>query len=258
MIEFRKTVKQSEVDSTYLNFTDDRGQTFGRWLLGGHKTKLAIVDGRGRVTFAQRHHDNQIWGAIKDWFYDNKVRARAVVLAKYDKSETIEGCPVVHLEVQQSAVDVPGELPPEEEVPELALQECASEIPLSLERQLEDFLAANLGLIEPGLKLYVDEDGQQGKQYPTDVGTIDLLCCRPSGDLLVIELKRGRSSDQAVGQISRYIGWVKAQLAADRSVFGLILVHERDDSLKYAVMANDKLTLRYFKLRLELVSEDEL
>src|SRR4030042_4345015 len=119
MIEFRKTVNESEVASTYLNFTDDKGQTFGRWLPGGHKTKLAIVDGRGRVTFAQRHHDNQIWGAIKDWFYDNKVRSRAVVLVKYDKSETKEGCPVVHLEVQQSAVDVPGELPPEEEVPEL-------------------------------------------------------------------------------------------------------------------------------------------
>jgi hypothetical protein len=266
MIEFRKIVNESEVASTYLNFTDHRGQTFGRWLPGGHKTKLAIVDGRGRVTFAQRHHDNQIWGAIKDWFYGNNVQARTVVLVRYDKSETKEGCPVVHLEVQQSAVAVGGQLPSEEngselaleEVRELALDECASEIPLSLERQLEDFLAANLGLIEPGLKLYVDEDGQQGKQYPTDVGIMDLLCRRPNGDLLVIELKRARSSDQAVGQISRYIGWVKAHLAGERSVFGLILVHERDDSLKYAVMANDKLTLRYFKLRLELVSEDEL
>lgn len=188
------------------------------------------------------------------------------MLVKYDKSETIEGCPVVHLEAQQSAVAVGEELSPEEKVRELALEEVrelalgeyASEIPLSLERQLEDFLAANLGLIEPGLKLYVDEDGQQGKQYPTDVGIMDLLCRRPNGDLLVIELKRARSSDQAVGQISRYIGWVKAHLAGEASVFGLVLVHERDDSLKYAVLANDKLALRYFKLKLELVSEQEL
>jgi RecB family endonuclease NucS len=129
---------------------------------------------------------------------------------------------------------------------------------LRLERQLEDFLAANPTLLEPGLRLYRDEIGRLGQQYPTDVGVIDLLCVRPSGQLLVVELKRSRASDTVVGQISRYIGWIKKNLADNGDVAGLILSHERDEALKYAVYANPNLSLRYFRLKLELVDEDAL
>src|SRR5207249_4551886 len=99
----------------------------------------------------------------------------------------------------------------------------APELPLSLERQLEDFLASDLTLLEKGLRLYRDEDGREGRQYPTDVGVIDLLCVRDNGDILIIELKRGRSSDTVVGQVSRYMGWVARHLADGKPVKGLIL-----------------------------------
>ena len=44
-----------------------------------------------------------------------------------------------------------------------------------------------------------------GQQYNTGlVGTIDLLCeDEESGDLVVIELKRGRPSDEVAGQLAR-------------------------------------------------------
>ncbi len=61
-----------------------------------------------------------------------------------------------------------------------------------------------------------------------------------------------------VGQVSRYIGWVKKHLAGGAQVSGLILCHERDDGLKYAVFAHPNLGLKYFKIRLELVAEEEL
>jgi hypothetical protein len=254
MIEFRRVVSESEVRSTYLNLTDEQGRTWGAHF-PEHRKRLAIIDGEGRVTFAGKHHTNQIWGAIRNWFDDNSVRPGTVVVVRHDAGETREGCPVVYLIPEGSTAAVQAALG-EAVRPEAA--EVDSEIPLSLERQLEDFLARNLNLVEEGLRLYVDEDGREGRQYPTDVGTIDLLCERPTGDFLVIELKRGKGSDVVVGQTSRYMGWVRQHIAGGRPVFGLVLAHDRDELLKYAILANDKLMLRYFKLRLELVSEEEL
>ncbi len=84
------------------------------------------------------------------------------------------------------------------------------------------------------------------------------MCQRPTGEFVVVELKRSRVSDVVVGQISRYIGWVKKHLAADTPVSGLILSHEQDEDLKYSVLGHSGLTLKYFKIHLELVPEEEL
>jgi len=120
------------------------------------------------------------------------------------------------------------------------------------------FLAANLSLIEPGLAIFEDETGDAGRQYPTDIGVIDLLCKRANGELLVIELKKSRVSDVVVGQISRYLGWVKMHIANGKNVTGLILSHEADERLEYAVSSHPALSLRYFKLKLILVNKDEV
>jgi hypothetical protein len=69
-------------------------------------------------------------------------------------------------------------------------------------------------------------------------------------------LKAANRSDAVVGQISRYVGWVKEHLAGDAPVKGLILVPSSDPLLKYAVTGNPDLELRYFRLRLEILSED--
>ena len=100
-------------------------------------------------------------------------------------------------------------------------------ITASLESMLEDFIANNLTALEPGLQLFKDEDGIPGRQCLPEVGPIDLLCVDSNNNLVVIELKRGRESDKVVGQISRYIGWVKGKLAKhSRDVRGIIVVHE--------------------------------
>ncbi|MCI0407986.1 MAG: endonuclease NucS [Acidobacteria bacterium] len=252
MIEFQRTVTQSEVRSTYLNLTDDYGRRFGR-NFPEHRTKLVVIDGAGRQSRAQKHGDNQLWGAVKNWFNDNRIAPGTRVRVRFDPNERREGLQVVHLMPETGPV--PHAVPTPEAEP---IREPTSEIPLGLEKQLEDFLASNLPLIEPGLALCRDDEGREGKQYPTDVGLIDLLCRRPNGDLLVVELKRSKSSDVAVGQISRYIGWVKRHVATDEAVSGLILTHDRDESLEYAVLAHPNLALRYFRLRLELVSEEQL
>ncbi|MFZ0640173.1 MAG: endonuclease NucS domain-containing protein [Candidatus Acidiferrales bacterium] len=254
MVEFERTVGQGEANSWYLNLSDDQGTKYGSEFTLPHCTKVKIQDRRGRLTNAQIHHKNQLWGTLKDWFHDNNISAGTRVLVRFDSEEKYEGLPVIHLEGLTDRGTTPIDSVDRADIDIV----CASEIPIELERQLEEFLAKNPELVEPGLTLYRDEGGNVGKQYPTDVGVIDLLCRRRNGQLLVIELKRSRISDVVVGQISRYIGWVKKNISRDAEVRGLILCHDRDDALKYAVYANPILEIKYFRVRLELIAEEQL
>jgi len=78
-----------------------------------------------------------------------------------------------------------------------------------------------------------------GQQYVTPIGRIDILAKDKKGkEWLVIELKKGKNSDQVVGQILRYITWVKENEASDGElVKGIIITREHDEKLKYAVRA---------------------
>jgi RecB family endonuclease NucS len=67
--------------------------------------------------------------------------------------------------------------------------------------------------------------------------SIDFLAVdRDSGDLVVIELKRGQTSDATVGQVLRYRNWVQEHLAeGNQHVRGIIVAAEIDDALRYAI-----------------------
>jgi len=97
------------------------------------------------------------------------------------------------------------------------------------ERHIEDFLETNLHLLEPNLTLVVD-----GRQYVTDVGRIDLLARDASERYVVIELKRDRVPDKTIGQILRYMGWIKQNLTAGEKVRGIIVGQHLSDKLIYA------------------------
>ncbi len=134
------------------------------------------------------------------------------------------------------------------------------EVEFGLEKYLEDFLVTNwenCGLY-PEWELYEDDDEVVGRQYVTgEVGTIDLLARRREGeertDWLVIELKRGRSGDAAVGQVMRYIGWVRRNLVeGDEDVRGLIITQEADISLRYAVSELPHVDLKTYSVRFTL------
>ncbi|MDK4711589.1 endonuclease NucS domain-containing protein [Rhizobium sp. CNPSo 4039] len=113
----------------------------------------------------------------------------------------------------------------------------------SLEYQLRDFLAANLGSIDFGgkkLRLYVDPTGRDGIEYPSAVGPIDILAVDEHGAFFIFELKRAQSADRALGQIARYMGWVKQTIGHDNDVSGIIISKSVSRNLKYArtVMPN--------------------
>ena len=86
-------------------------------------------------------------------------------------------------------------------------------------------------------QLYEEDGDLAGCEYSCGIGCIDLLAKRRSDSgWLVIELKRAQTSDVTVGQILRYMGWVRERMASDdEKVEGLIIAHEFDKKLLYAL-----------------------
>jgi hypothetical protein len=112
------------------------------------------------------------------------------------------------------------------------------EMEFALEKYLEDFIVENWEKIDFGekLEIFEDDDGNKGKQYVAgDAGYIDILAKDKKNNLVVIELKKGQKSDAVVGQVLRYMGWVRTNLAKGADVRGLIVVRDRDPRLEYAV-----------------------
>lgn len=120
----------------------------------------------------------------------------------------------------------------------------------ALEKHLEDFLVANWENTELGRshRIYEEEGARVGQQFPTATGPIDILAVSNDGsELLVVELKRGRASDSVVGQIQRYMGYVKSVLAGPgQRVRGVIIALEDDPKVRYALtVAPDIQFFRY-------------
>jgi hypothetical protein len=116
----------------------------------------------------------------------------------------------------------------------------------ALESHLEEFIDSNWDRINFGERLsrYRTEE-QSGRQFPAGTWSIDFLCRgETSRDFVIVELKRGKSSDATIGQVLRYIGWVKENLAGpDDDVRAIIIAHDVDDALRYATkqLANVRL-----------------
>jgi hypothetical protein len=110
------------------------------------------------------------------------------------------------------------------------------------EKNLEDFVVQRLNEIEAGLSLWK-------RQHSTPAGRIDLLCRDARGNYVVIELKKTKGTDQVVGQILRYMGWVRMTYPESK-VRGVIIVAKKDDALEYAVKATPNIQVKEFKLSL--------
>jgi len=105
-----------------------------------------------------------------------------------------------------------------------------------MEKQLEDFIIENWANTQFGseLDLIYEEGNLKSQQYRTDIGPIDILAIeRKTKKHVVIELKKNQTSDDTVGQILRYMGWVKEKLN-DPEVRGIIVAGKYDEKLDYA------------------------
>lgn len=141
-----------------------------------------------------------------------------------------------------------GEVADEESTTPEQLVEDAIDTSLSLEADLEEALAANLEQLEKGLQLYHDQSSF-GRQFDAKAaGRIDLLAVDSQQNIVVVELKAGDADRQVCGQIQAYMGWVKANLAGDRTVRGIIVAHEFTERAKLAATVVPGLTLKKYRV----------
>lgn len=122
---------------------------------------------------------------------------------------------------------------------------------LALEKYLEDLLVDGWDSLPWAASLQY-----LGRQIPCDdLGFIDILVQdRTTNDFVVIELKRDQSDDEVVGQLSRYMGWIKEHRADPTGVGvrGVIVVHEITPRLRAAVMPLPMVDLFTYELAVSL------
>jgi endonuclease len=70
-----------------------------------------------------------------------------------------------------------------------------------VEAHLQELLATNCEAIAPGLRLV-------RREYPTDIGPVDLLCRDADGNAVAIEIKR-RGEIDGVEQLTRYLSFLE-------------------------------------------------
>ena len=123
-----------------------------------------------------------------------------------------------------------------------SIEEAATdrESVFALEKHLHEFLVDNWSVTELSNEWnLLEEDGDiiGSHYYAEEVGEIDLVAKHNREDKwLVIELKRNQTSDSTVGQILRYMSWIRKNLAAKGAkVEGLIIAHQIDRKLQYAL-----------------------
>ncbi|MEQ1758342.1 MAG: endonuclease NucS domain-containing protein [Vicinamibacterales bacterium] len=120
------------------------------------------------------------------------------------------------------------------------------------ESDLRDFLAKNLYLVEPGLRLY-QEEGITGLEFPAGGRFIDILALDAANRYVVIELKVSKGYDRVVGQLLRYMAWVEENHAdPGQAVRGVIIAREISRDLVLACSRVEGVELYEYELSVEL------
>ena len=171
-------------------------------------------------------------------------------------NETHDEVRIVSPEVANDAdaVSVLGE--PSDEEPPLDAEE---QLEFALESHLRDFIARNLETLpiaSKRLKLFADQSKRNGIEYPTEVGPIDILANDQHGNFVVFELKLSRGPDRAMGQLLRYMGWVKKSLAGEHEVHGIIVARDMDEKLRYASVPVPNVSLLEYEVNFQLRAAD--
>jgi hypothetical protein len=128
----------------------------------------------------------------------------------------------------------------------------------ALEKHLEEFIIKNWSHTALGRDYSIYIDGEtDGQQYQTDTGPIDILAIsKDKKKLLVIELKKGRGSDAAVGQILRYMSFIKETLAQPgQEVYGAIITFEEDKNIRRALSMIQNVKYYRYQLHFDLAEQ---
>lgn len=98
-----------------------------------------------------------------------------------------------------------------------------------VEAHLQELLAANTEHLLPGLRLV-------RREYPTDIGPVDLLCRTADGTAVAVEIKR-RGEIDGVEQLTRYLDFLNRDPML-RPVVGMFVAQQIKPQAK--VLARDR------------------
>lgn len=119
----------------------------------------------------------------------------------------------------------------------------------ALESDLQRYLVKNLTVLEPGLTLYKDADGEfDGVEFSAGGRFIDVLAIGKDGSFVVVELKVSKGYDRVIGQLLRYMAWVQKNLSEERTVRGIIVASEISEDLKLAASLIPNVSLFRYEL----------
>lgn len=265
--------KQKEAIEVFNDLVRDKAV----WGFGFHTPNRKVITAGDKILFYLTGQNNQVFvgaatlrsgaykdesGESKDWYLDPETLridlSDVLVFSKPKPRKNFKG-----LEWQPSqggsskiserdyniVMGLSEDLIPQADIVE-------EEQEFVLEKYLEQFIIDNwdrLGTFK-NLKLYEDENGNSGRQYYTEeVGYIDILALDDKENFVVVELKKGRKDDEVVGQVLRYISWVRKNLAGTKQVRGLIIVGKKDKSLDYALEeVKNKVDAMVYKMSFKL------
>ncbi len=113
-------------------------------------------------------------------------------------------------------------------------------------KDLHPLIVTNLEALEEGLALW---DLSQPTEFPAGpVGKMDVLAKDAEGHPVVVEAKTHIAGDSAVGQVARYMSWVRLNLG-EPWVKGMLVAGEFPPSVRYAAASVATLSLHRYSVR---------
>lgn len=129
-----------------------------------------------------------------------------------------------------------------------------------MEKELENFLIKNWDKTELGKKYdLIEEEGNLvSQQYQTDIGKIDILVKdKNTNQYVVIELKRSQTSDDTIGQLARYMGWLETHKTNGKATKGIIIAGSYDKKLVYALKKVKDVEIYLYQIKFTLTEFKE-
>ncbi|MDP8206199.1 MAG: endonuclease NucS [Candidatus Electryonea clarkiae] len=119
----------------------------------------------------------------------------------------------------------------------------AYETTFRLERDLQTALRSNIGHLEQGLKIIDD-----GKERKINAGRIDITAEDKEGAIVVIELKAGTASPDAIAQILAYMGSLGE--TEEKPLRGILVAGDFHPRIIFAARAIPNLSLMKYSFKL--------
>ena len=123
----------------------------------------------------------------------------------------------------------------------------------SSEKLLEDELTlrleAGMSVFGMNLHIYNHKGDFYGRQYPFEMGRLDLLCEDKNENLYIIELKKDSGYDDAYVQTAQYVAWFeKAPISQGKKVYGIICLNAPTPELVRKVRNDPRIRLFEYQI----------